>query len=66
MRRWALVLTLAAAVAFLIGTLIAFFGYSSMPISFLVKSSETYWRGATGLLGFAIVLLLLERSSPKP
>lgn len=65
MRKLAVVLTGLAALSFAGGTARALFGRLVAGTSFLNVSPETYWRGATGLLLFAIVLLMLERSQPK-
>jgi len=56
MRQLATVLLVLAAVAFLVGAYSAFSGahvVGRMPV--------TYWRGAIGMLLFAITLLLMER-----
>ena len=45
-----------AALAFLIGTFIRFFGEGS----FLGYPPVTYWRGSIGFLGFAVTLILLQ------
>lgn len=61
MRRFVLLLVLLAAVCFAIGVVNAFIGNSALGIRVLAKGPETFWRGATGLLLFAITLLMLQR-----
>lgn len=61
MRRFVLLLVVLAALCFLIGAVNAFFGTHSLGIRALAKGPETFWRGATGLLLFAITLLMLQR-----
>lgn len=56
MRTLAIVLTVLAAVAFLVGTYAAF---GNVPV--VGKAPVTYWRGAVGLLLFALTVLLLDR-----
>jgi len=56
MRQLAWVLLCLAAVAFLVGTYSAFGG-----VQLLGHWPVTYWRGAVGLVLFAITLRLLER-----
>lgn len=64
MRKLAVVLTGLAALSFAGGTARAFFRlFDGTALQHL--QPETYWRGATGLLLFAIVLLMLERSQSK-
>lgn len=65
MRKVAVVLTGLAALSFLGGTARVFVGRMVDGMGILSHQPETYWRGATGLLLFAIVLLMLERSTPK-
>jgi hypothetical protein len=65
MRKLAVVLTGLAALTFVGGTARAFYGRIFYGTSLYVLQPETYWRGATGLLLFAIVLLMLERSQPR-
>ena len=65
MRRLAGVLTGLAALSFFGGVWRTFLGRALVGTSILGVSPETYWRGATGLLLFAIVLLMLERPQPK-
>jgi hypothetical protein len=62
MRKLAIVLTGLAGLSFLGGAWRTLLG--RLP-SFLALDPETYWRGATGLLLFAVVLLMLERSQPR-
>lgn len=66
MRKTVNVLVVLAAVCFVLGVLASFFGNDFLAViaggvapSF---SPETYWRGATGLLLFAITLLMMERT----
>ena len=57
MRHLATVLLALAAIAFIVGAYSAFSGahvIGRMPV--------TYWRGAVGMLLFAITLLLMERT----
>lgn len=61
MRSFITLLIVLAAVAFVIGTIHAFFGNYTFGIRFVAKSPETYWRGASGLLFFAIALMMLHR-----
>ena len=61
MRRFAVLLVVLAALCFAIGVVNAFFGTSALGIRALAKGPETFWRGATGLLLFAITLLMLQR-----
>jgi hypothetical protein len=61
MRSFVTVLIVLAAVAFLMGSIHAFFGNFTFGIRFLAKDPETYWRGATGLILFAIALMMLQR-----
>jgi hypothetical protein len=61
------ILTILAAVLFFIGSLRCLFAWPFLA-SFMggwirFFSPETYWRGATGLLLFAITLLLMQRSA---
>lgn len=56
MRRLAVILTVLAAIAFVIGTYVAFSGQLVIG-----RQAMVYWRGAVGLLLFAITVLLLER-----
>ena len=65
MRKLAAVLTGLAGFCFVGGTIRAFFGRALARIPYLDSDPETYWRGATGLLLFAIVLLMLERSETR-
>jgi hypothetical protein len=65
MRKTAIVLTVLAALAFFGGVWRAFLGRLVVGHGALGLSAQGYWRGATGLLLFAIVLLLLERSQTK-
>ena len=65
MRKVAIVFTALAALSFLGGTSRAFFGSYLFGMGKLGIQPETYWRGATGLLLFAIVLLMLERPRPQ-
>jgi len=65
MRRLAVVLTGLAALSFFGGVWRAFLGRTLVGNSILAVSPETYWRSATGLLLFAIVLLMLERPQSK-
>ena len=62
MRRLAIVLTVLAALAFLGSLWRAFLGHFLVGMSIYGMTAQGYWRGATGLLLFAIVLLLLDRS----
>jgi len=52
------VLLVLAALAFLVGAFVVYIPFS--PSSFLGVSATTYWRGAIGLLAFAITLLLVQ------
>jgi hypothetical protein len=65
MRKLAVVLTVLAALTFLGALGRIFLGRALAGIHVFAFAPETYWRGATGLLLFAIVLLMLERSQPK-
>ena len=65
MRKLAIVLTGLAGLSFLGGVWRTFLGKLFVGTSFLALDPETYWRGATGLLLFAIVLLMLERSQTR-
>jgi len=65
MRKLAVVLTVLAALSFFGGIWRVFLGRLVVGTSILGFRPETYWRGATGLLLFAIVLLMLERSQSK-
>jgi hypothetical protein len=65
MRRLAVVLTVFAALAFLGALWRAFFGHFLVGMSIYNLTAEGYWRGATVLLLFAIVLLMLDRSRAK-
>jgi len=56
MRTLAIVLTVLAVVAFLVGTYAAFGN-----VAVVGKPPVTYWRGAVGLLLFAVTVLLLDR-----
>ena len=65
MRKLVNVLVVLAAVCFFFACLACFgSGVWPGPLHGLVPrfSPETYWRGATGLLLFAITLILLERN----
>lgn len=56
MRQLTTVLLVLAAIAFLVGAYSAFSG-----VLIVGRLPVTYWRGAVGLLLFAITLLLMER-----
>ncbi len=56
MRTLAIVLVVLAALAFVVGT------YGAFGNALVVgKAPVTYWRGAVGLLLFAVALQLLDR-----
>ncbi len=61
MRSFLWLLVLLAAACFVVGVVHTFFGTSALGIRALAKGPETFWRGATGLLLFAITLLMLQR-----
>ena len=65
MRRLAIVLTILAALSFLGGIYRVLFGRLIVGSGLLGVSPETYWRGATGLVLFAIVVLMLERTQNR-
>jgi len=65
MRKLAIVLTVLAALSFFGGVWRTFLGRLVVGTSFLGVSAEAYWRGATGLLLLAIVLLMLDRSQTR-
>ncbi|MFH1177341.1 MAG: hypothetical protein V1750_08030 [Acidobacteriota bacterium] len=65
MRKVALVLMVLAAICFLLGSVFSFWGSLIFGNGFWALDPETYWRGATGLLLFAIALLLYLRTAPK-
>jgi len=65
MRRLAIVLTILAALSFLGGIYRVLFGRLIVGTGLLGVSPETYWRGATGLVLFAIVVLMLERTQNR-
>jgi hypothetical protein len=66
MRRGALVLTVLAAVSFVAGVIeLIALRLAWVLRLFVLGVPRTYWRGAVGLLLFAITLLLLERSASK-
>ncbi len=60
MRRFAVWLIVLAALCFAVGVVNAFLGTHALGIRALAKGPETFWRGATGLLLFAITLLMLQ------
>lgn len=61
MRRFVILLVVMAAVCFALGVINTFFGTNSLGVRALAKGPETFWRGASGLLLFAITLLMLQR-----
>ena len=61
MRKLAVILTVLAALSFFGGVWRTFLGRLVVGTGILGVSAEAYWRGATGLLLFAIVLLMLDR-----
>lgn len=61
MRKAAILLVILAALCFAIGVVNTFWGRWALGIAALAKGPETFWRGATGLLLFAITLLMLQR-----
>ena len=65
MRKLAEVLTILAAITFVLGVARIFFWRLMAGVPYMAATPETYWRGATGLLLFAIVLLMLERSKAR-
>ena len=65
MRKLAEILTILAALSFLGGVYRLVFGRLIVGTSILGMPPEAYWRGATGLLLFAIVLLMLDRAKGK-
>ena len=65
MRKLAVVLTVLAAFAFLAASWRAVMGPLPLGLAIFGAQPETFWRATTGLLMFAIVLLMLERSQPK-
>ncbi len=65
MRKFAVVLTALAALSFLGAFWRAFLGKYVVGMSIYNLTAQGYWRGATGLLLFAIVLLMLDRSQGK-
>ena len=56
MRQVAVILTVLAAIAFLIGTYVAFSGQVVIG-----RQAIVFWRGSVGLLLFAITVLLLDK-----
>jgi hypothetical protein len=65
MRRLAVVLTILAALTFLGGICRIMFHQHYFGMGLLAVGGETYWRGAIGLLLFAIVVLMLERAQSR-
>ena len=65
MRNLAIGLTILAALSFLGGVYRIAFGRLLVGTGILGVSPETYWRGATGLLLFAVVVLMLERTRSR-
>jgi len=65
MRKLAVVLTVLAALSFLGGICRILFARMAVSMGLLGVSPETYWRGATGLLLFAVVILMLDRSRAR-
>ena len=65
MRNLAIGLTILAALSFLGGVYRIVFGRLLVGTGILGVSPETYWRGATGLLLFAVVVLMLERTRSR-
>ena len=65
MRKLAIVLTILAALSFLGGVYRIVFGRLLVGTGLLGVGPETYWRGATGLVLFAIVVLMLERTQSR-
>ena len=65
MRRLAVVLTVLAALSFAGGIYRIVFGRLIVGTGILGGSPETYWRGAVGLLLFAIVVLMLQRAQSR-
>jgi len=65
MRRLIQTLVALAAICFLFGILASLFGVGSPKVITLglmpYFDPETYWRGTTGLLLFAITLLMMEK-----
>ena len=56
MRQLAIILTVLAAIAFLVGTYVAFSGQVVIG-----RQAIVFWRGSVGLLLFAITVLMLDR-----
>jgi hypothetical protein len=65
MRKGAIVLTVLAAVCFLLASLHSVIGYWFLRGPFVGLAPQTHFRGAVGLLLFAVVFLLLERTSSR-
>ena len=66
MRKVACWLTVIAVVPFVLAIVNALFRMSLYHnLRFLVWAPETLWRASTGLLFFAMALLLLEMTKPK-
>jgi hypothetical protein len=65
MRKLAVVLTILAALTFLGGICRIMFHQHYFGMGLLAVGGETYWRGATALLLFAITVLMIDRAQSR-